>query len=1412
MPEAKPAERVGDYEFLDLLAVGGMGQLWRVRHVKLGAIYVAKVLRPDLRGDPEFTARFLHEARLVANFRHPNVVQVFGFDEEHMLYFMEYVQGMDLDHLMRLRRNLEFHEKRIVIEVVADVVGHAHRHHNLIHRDIKPSNVLIAIAEPDDPILRSHVKLTDFGIARVMSIDQRVTMSSGVVMGTVHYMAPEQFEGHADKASDVYSIGVLYYQLLTGSLPFTGNTPFVLRDKHRTEIPPAPHKVNPSVPLADSATVMKCLEKDPANRFRDAAELYEHLTATMPTTHTAAIPRSRTRAARPTEVSTETGPLQPTAQMERTPRGTTGLATPHAPPPTPTPSAPLDQVTERTLPAALPGAPADHVTERTLPIAPRARPRPRRSLWVAAAIAVPAVIALAVAGVLLLPAILRRPKQPDTPMPAPTTVVPVKTKGDPFLSEALPSLAAARSLDDARLVLDRAAEQLAGDPKAAPRIAAVREGLSHLDAAAQALADGNPDEADRALRNAAMALGRLDGVDPGELPRDFLFRHTLATAIAQARDLAPKAAQAVEAMQPVADSKASIQYMIDKCKAAHAAVAEYLTVTPGCTAWRELRKKAEGGGSLEPLFKALPTASPPPIALARQYLAKLDALLSYAPTTGQDALYRAALLKHLDALAAAPAKLDPSPWLEACLPMDFGPGALPIAESLWREAHRTRLTEAARLCHALGSEQLAKAEALLTSHEKLADARRLFDDAEACLQAVRSAAQLPEDARLAATTLLSTSCARQAMRLFCLGPRSPEEEDQHTTEVRKLLDRGLDELPGCAPDVAAQARALRQMLKAVGDARARLAACLRENFAAENPYGGQPRTLFDALDAYECLARETAKPPAGPLLAACARATLEPFARLRAQACAGFALPNAAASWLLANALASAQKGRHDEARRFLAGFQLAWGNEAQGIESPLKRLLPAPLAAKAAELLKLVAAFAASPAPPAGAAAPEQWRKLWDQRLAAQPLLALDIPQAVAAGSLGPGHDGEEKQAEALYAQMRKLLDHYRATIEAEQALRAVEAQAEKLLIRGPDGPKPNPAAATREAVSKCIEALRALRDSGRHKDLDDHPARLAALDRDIGTLPAQAGAAEMRERVAALLAKSDPKSALDELRAGAAALGRMAELELTRQALGAWVKLAARDMAEKNHAAAADKFKAIRAHEQVLRHKDDPAVGATLDEIVKPLHYCEGQRALALGAQGLAAALAEFLQAAPYADAEAIAKQIAPLQEALKTREAQPFVALANLSQLLKNQELNPTIRSAAQKAARELETAFLTQAASCTAGFNAALAQGTGWEDFLDRTAITDEQVAHLKAFLAQAEAIVVEQPDAPPAGTLVADTREVHLKSRRVLKFRYRLPDAASVPMTLDQAVEWTLRYVPPERRKDKAWLIAGWRSE
>ncbi len=191
-----------------------------------------------------------------------------------MLYFMEYVEGTDLDRLMRVRKNLTFNEKRTIIEVVADTIGHAHRQFDLIHRDIKPSNVLVAISRPDDPILQSHIKLTDFGIARVLSLDQRVTMSSGMVMGTVQYMAPEQFAGKgASIRSDIYALGLIFYELYTGRKAFTAPTTAELRAMKESATPTAPSEIAREIDPIVERVILRCMEKDPRQRPASVAQV-----------------------------------------------------------------------------------------------------------------------------------------------------------------------------------------------------------------------------------------------------------------------------------------------------------------------------------------------------------------------------------------------------------------------------------------------------------------------------------------------------------------------------------------------------------------------------------------------------------------------------------------------------------------------------------------------------------------------------------------------------------------------------------------------------------------------------------------------------------------------------------------------------------------------------------------------------------------------------------------------------------------------------------------------------------------------------------------------------------------------------------------------------------------------------------
>jgi len=1447
MEKGKPFQRVGDYELLDRLAVGGMGQLWRVRHVKLGAVYVAKQLRPEYRQDPEFAARFLHEAQLVANLKHPNIVQVFGYDEEHMLYLMEYVEGMDLDRLLRARGRLEFSDARCIIEAVADTIGYAHRQVDLIHRDIKPSNILIAISSPDDPIERSNIKLTDFGIAKVLSVNQRITLSSGMVMGTVHYMAPEQFEGEADKPSDVYSIGILYYQLLTGTLPFDGPTAFVIRDKHLNKIPPTPRDVNPGVPLEDSTIVMKCLEKDPHNRYQDATELSEALAASRPTTKTVTLPHLRAKAPRPT---TPTKPAERAEEVTPKPAEKPTEKAAEAPP--------KPARRRRLLRLALLGVaavaavgflatwflkPRYEIRWSTLRSDPLDTPNgiqvsicPRIGLglfwWPVGTIAERAPpnwsnwttwfnsIDVKFSDGLYRHFVLtcRKPEGrsyvdfggatfAELAQRRQAEVVEDMSRVGDYINAVLAphNVATARSLADVQRSLDRVGDlpsraKNVGFDKT--RLNAYRRAVTHLVAAADALADGQARQAEDRFRRAEPDIQQIAQAEQAELPKDFLFRQTLGTAVVQLKERAGKASRLVEGLEPVADSATSVQYTLEKYRAANTAVAELVLFAPGRSAYNELLKKLKDGrGDLEPLMQELGEAAPPAIATARRYLAKLDHLLRHTPAPGQETPYRVAVLELMDDALTASMRLERPSWLDKCFAKEQL-AFFDLVQRFWRHAHRARFTSAAELCRELASDRIAKASALSADTARLHEASKMFDDAGACLDAIRKAENSSEEGKRAATGLLSTCCVKHAMCQFRLAADAPEGEEKRLAVARRLLDRGVVELSGASPDVAEDARVLRHVLKSIAEPRRKLAACRRENFASRGAYGGRVGTLFAALEAYERLAREMDKHADHP----CSRAALAPFTHLRTESCEGFTLYNAAACWLLANAVQSCENGRYSEACGFLAHFLRVPGEKDAERESPLKRLLPDAITAKAEMLGKLAGYFDETRVLAEGLPRKEPWKKIWDRRLEAKPLVGLELPQTVSADAMPERYKGQEAQWSAIYAQMRKLHGHYRSRILAEAELRQLEGEVERLVVRGADGVRANPRTATPDAVAKCSEALKRLRDSGRYKHSDDHPSRIDSVQRDISAL--KADVTGPNERIAEMLAKPDPKGALDEVRTWRAALGEVAELRLTQKASMAWIKMAVKDADQDNFDAALEKFKAMREHEQIRRHGSDQAIKGALDGIVKTVHYCEGQRSLALGARGFAVALPKFQQAAPYRDAESIAKQIGAFQETYKLAAAAPFKAWNRFSQLLKAKGLNLKIRGAADKAAGEVRRALIAGAAASTKAFNEALVKG-GWEQYLDKAVLLEDRLARLNTFLKRVEGLEVRQADEQDQGQIVFDKREVKLTRKRVLKFNYRLPGSAKVPITVEQSIEWTVRYLPAEEGKDRRWVIADW---
>jgi beta-lactam-binding protein with PASTA domain/predicted Ser/Thr protein kinase len=255
----------GRYEILDRIADGGMSTVYRARRRPDGLIVAVKVLRPQYAADREFIERFSREARAAEALRHPNIVQVFESGRDGDVHFiaMEYVEGSDLKgHVRRVGRLDPVDAERIAM-AVCEALDYAHRQ-GIIHRDVKPQNILLASD--------GTVKVVDFGIARAMAA---VTITQpGTVLGTVHYLSPEQARGApVGRASDLYALGVVLYEMLTGRLPFEGDTPIAVALKHLHEPPPRPRLVQPDVPIRLEGIVLTAMAKRSEDRYRSARDM-----------------------------------------------------------------------------------------------------------------------------------------------------------------------------------------------------------------------------------------------------------------------------------------------------------------------------------------------------------------------------------------------------------------------------------------------------------------------------------------------------------------------------------------------------------------------------------------------------------------------------------------------------------------------------------------------------------------------------------------------------------------------------------------------------------------------------------------------------------------------------------------------------------------------------------------------------------------------------------------------------------------------------------------------------------------------------------------------------------------------------------------------------------------------------------
>jgi len=259
----------GRYQIIEELGIGGMGTVYKAVDTTINEKVALKLINPEIATNKKTIERFQNELRFARQVSHKNVCRMYHLSKEKDTHYivMEYIRGENLKSMVRMTKQLSVRTAVSVAKQVCEGLAEAHRM-GVVHRDLKPSNIMI------DRV--GNVRIMDFGIARSMTA-QGIT-GPGVMVGTPEYMSPEQVEGKkADERSDIYSLGIILYEMVTGRVPFGGETPLSIALKHKNEIPRNPKKINVQIPEALSQMIMKCLEKKAERRYQSAAELLHDL-------------------------------------------------------------------------------------------------------------------------------------------------------------------------------------------------------------------------------------------------------------------------------------------------------------------------------------------------------------------------------------------------------------------------------------------------------------------------------------------------------------------------------------------------------------------------------------------------------------------------------------------------------------------------------------------------------------------------------------------------------------------------------------------------------------------------------------------------------------------------------------------------------------------------------------------------------------------------------------------------------------------------------------------------------------------------------------------------------------------------------------------------------------------------------